>query len=554
MEHSLARQGLAVARTIDTGNVRIGLSPKLSSGLIQYHDAGNGDFACLTGTASVNGRVGAAAVEQLPGVDLDAPAWQRLTGNFCALVGRGNSVSLFVDRLGVYQVYRDLESRIFSSSFLAVASALPQLHADTQGVYEYVHQEAAHGGDTVIEEIKVIDPTGRYEVAPGMRFVPWPAQPAIAGARADLPTNRDACLALLRENYTAIASSFGDDVDTALSGGYDSRLTVALLREQGVTPSVHVYGRESDADVRVARRIAEGEHIALRHIDKRLLPRASEAGFAETVKANFLLFDGYPNDGIFEGGVDARTRRERAADGKLMLNGGGGEIFRNFFYLADRPFRSIDIVRAFYSRYHPGWCTQRFVERQYLATLARKIQRVAGHDRPRLLRSEVEYLYPAFRCAYWMGRNNSVNNRIGWSLTPFADYELARLTSAIPLRQKNYGRIEAEMIRSVSPRLAGYLSDYGHDFSGPPPLRRKLRDNATILRPTMLRPYTYRLKFRRPHPRPDYLRPPLIDSVLDTSFPRLSHFFLVDRVNDPRAYGRISTLEYLFDQLNVKTG
>jgi hypothetical protein len=52
-----------------------------------------------------------------------------------------------------------------------------------------------------------------------------------------------------------VAASFGDRVTCALSGGYDSRLILALLRRHGVSPRVYVYGPPGDKDVELARTI-----------------------------------------------------------------------------------------------------------------------------------------------------------------------------------------------------------------------------------------------------------------------------------------------------------
>ena len=54
-----------------------------------------------------------------------------------------------------------------------------------------------------------------------------------------------------------------------------------------------------------------------------------------------------------------------------------------------------------------------------------------------------------FRCRFWMGRNNSLNNRFGWALTPFAEYNVVKESIAIPVRFKNYGVLEARMIKEA---------------------------------------------------------------------------------------------------------
>ncbi|MBM3584145.1 MAG: hypothetical protein FJX36_06850 [Alphaproteobacteria bacterium] len=49
----------------------------------------------------------------------------------------------------------------------------------------------------------------------------------------------------------------------------------------------------------------------------------------------------------------------------------------------------------------------------YLGALAAKARRTVGAKAEDLSRGEIELLYGALRCRYWMGRNNSINNRFG---------------------------------------------------------------------------------------------------------------------------------------------
>ncbi len=73
-----------------------------------------------------------------------------------------------------------------------------------------------------------------------------------------------------------------------------------------------------------------------------------------------------------------------------------------------------------------------------------------------------------------------------------------------------------------------------------------MRELMLLLRPPRLRRYTYRLRFRTPRPRPRYLQPEMLGRVIDVKMPVMSEYFHVDRVNDPDAFARLATLEYLF--------
>jgi asparagine synthase (glutamine-hydrolysing) len=230
-----------------------------------------------------------------------------------------------------------------------------------------------------------------------------------------------------------------------------------------------------------------------------------------------------------------------------MLNGGGGEIFRNFFYLPDRPMTAEALVWSFYNRYDPATCTGAFDESTYLRRLADKVDAALGTAGRRLTRTDVERAYPLFRCRFWMGRNNSVNNRIGPAMTPLADLAPVQAAIRVPLGLKNDGVFEAGLIAAVDRALAGYATDQGYDLLGPPPARQRLTSWLTRQRPPWLRRYSFRVQHRRmERALPAVLSPAYLETVLDTSFPNMSAFFHVDRINSPDQVNRLCSLEYLF--------
>src|SRR5262249_28168457 len=130
---------------------------------------------------------------------------------------------------------------------------------------------------------------------------------------------------ILDRYFVAVASNFGNQVTSALSGGYDSRLILALLRRHGVQPQLYVYGPQSDPEVSLARAIANGEGFALEALDKDRELVFGPDEFGEVAHKNFLAADGYSWAGIFNNGVEADQRAYRVRGNSIALNGGGGE-------------------------------------------------------------------------------------------------------------------------------------------------------------------------------------------------------------------------------------
>lgn len=550
IKSTMTEQGFANPQHLRLSDYDLFLYDKQVTRNKNYLEFDNGDFCAATGTLIHKADLGACALTALySGFDPKGDPTENSIGAYCVIIRKFSQTFLFIDRLGIYKVYGDKDETIWSSSFLAVLSALDNRTIDVQSIYEYVFTGATYGNDTVIQEIKLLDCGILVEIGNGVHRSQLATEITAKQNGIGDESSVDYQLTTLRKIYANIVNSFGDKIDTALSGGYDSRLTLALLLEQNIMPKVHVYGRSSDIDVRVASTIDRDMGLALTHTDKSKMPLPSKGEFAGVVKSNFLAFDGYPTDGIFGSSADLLTRRERCSSGFLMLNGGGGEIYRNFFYLPNRPYTIKQFLHSFYAQFDPNSCTSTFSESRYFDSLAGKVKALLGTSSNTLERFEIELLYPIFRCRYWMGRNNALNNRFGYSLTPFIEYDSVKAASYIPIREKNFGRIQAMMINHVSPILASYTSSYGHVFSEEPPLSRKIADSLTLFRPSWLRRRIYRIKnLRRPNECPVLLSGSYLRPIIGTDFSYMSSFFRVSAVRDSQQLNRICTLEFLFHE------
>jgi len=406
------------------------------------------------------------------------------------------------------------------------------------------------GDDTLFSEVKLAPIQARILVGPHALEVGRPRLPitrTFTSARRDASFRES--IALLDRYFGALARSFGDRVRCALSGGYDSRLILAYLRRHGMKPSVYVYVGGRERDVLVAQEIARGEGFSLDVIDKDDRPMIPPIEFTETARRNFLATDGYGYAGIFHNGAETEESARRVLGDTIAINGGGGEIFRNFFFLLDRGYTIREILWSFYSRFDPGTCTGVFDSESYYCALEGKVMDLLGSDDRWLSRPTVEWLYHSFRCRAWDGKVDSIAGWYGFTAMPYLERSITGHASALPLHWKNHGAYEAELIRRIDSRLAGYRSIYGHDFSRSPPPSRRLSDYWTYLRPPWLRRYTYRLKyFRRAGDWPGYLALAYREAVLPGGAVILRRLLRLENVVDHAQFARILSLEYALRQ------
>jgi len=468
-------------------------------------------------------------------------------GHYAVGIKKGCRTEIRLDRFGGYHLFYSLAFGVASSSFYAICSVLNRLTLTQQGACEYVFNGVVSGDETLFKEV-ALAPIGATIVvnARGLEIL----RPTLRVTRAFAADERDASLersiGLLDRYFAAAIRNFGDRVNCALSGGYDSRLMLACLRRHGVNPRVYVYGRRPEKDVRFALEIARREGFALDVIDKSARPTIPPVDFVEAARRNFLAVDGYHYAGIFHNGAEIGESARRVRGNAIAFSGGGGEIFRNFFHLRDREYTIREILWSFYSQFDPATCTVAFDRERYYDGLEKKIMELLASDEPRLPRPTVEWLYHSFRCRAWDGKVDSIASRYGYTAMPYLERAITEHASGLPLAWKNHGSYEAELIRRIDHRLASYPSTYGHDFSSPPPPRRRIADYATYLRPPWLRRYTYRLRHVRPllADRPGYLACPYRNAVLPGGLIALRRLFRLEQVHDDAQFTRILSLEY----------
>jgi hypothetical protein len=530
-------------------------SPYIQDGPATFLSEGD-DFVAVAGTLVCDGKLGEAALRAL--LEMGEPDWARIGGQFVALVHRGGETRLFTDYFAAFQLFHDVEMRLFSTSLLAAAGALPRVSFDTQALYEFAFNIVPIGNDTVFAELKTLGPERIVELSEDGAEAHALAKPLPDPSTEPLDARIAAHRVALIDVVSAHVGQFGDRIFCPLSGGLDSRLLLAALRASRCRPNLYVYGSPDSEDVRIARAIAAAEGYEIEALDKEAWRELEPDAFPEQVERNFQAYDALPNFGeLFENGANAFAREARHKGGALSASGGCGEIFRNFFFLPNRRLSARAVARTFFARYAPGDGTERFDEAAFLRGIEDKILADLGcpGDRSPLPRGLVEQIYPRVRCRAFFGREISLEARQGAYLMPFLDHRLVGEAMKLPLELKNAGHFEAMLLDAIDPALARHPSAYGHDFAGPPSRRHRFDEWSTRVRPIALRQKSYALR-RRLGPVADehggLLTPDYLGRVIDLDFPAMRRFFNVERINDSGLMRRIANLEYLAARLGSR--
>ncbi len=544
---ALGKKGLSLKETLDTDHAAVFVFDKVNFSSDNVVRLENGDFIVGTGTLFYQRRMGAEALRRLhQDFAGDGRPPRALHGHYGILLRKNGRLYVFNDYSGLYRIYRDETGKVLSNSLLAVKKSLDRVTISDQELYEYISHGGMYGDHTLIAEIKLLDSLCVHQLWPEARTIPRPAE--FATHDPSLPFDEQVSLVVdtLRDYFRILKENFGDRICTALSGGYDSRLMLAVLRSIGVNPYVYVYGADDASDVRVSKTICEGEKIPLHH-EKSNGAETDPHQFPLVIEKHFHVHDGHAMAGVFGDGSDLLTRQKRTEAAELQLNGGGGGSYRNAWKLPDRPFHISGLVKVRFDRALPGIYTERYDRKVYLRNITDKVKRALKVSSDRLSRDQVERMVPMFRLKYWMGQNNSCNNLISYALTPYAEPMLMEQNAGVPLKYKQAGRFEAALIRHADPRLAKYRSNYGINFYDPIPLAFKLKNWGMVHAPIGIRPFlNKRMQMRRlGGGMPFYLREKHVGTLLNPRALEIARYVNLDNVRDPVTLNRALTVELL---------
>ena len=268
--------------------------------------------------------------------------------------------------------------------------------------------------------------------------------------------------ATLGRYFTALARSLqGRRVSADVTGGLDTRLNICLLHHHKIAFELATSGRPGvpDADVAftIARLMGRPLQLTPHRIDR------LEADL-ETV---FRAGDGQADLRLFHRNrQNALARLARGVE--VIVHGGGGDCFRDFFYARDFPWlgsRRVDFERFYDLQIAPTPLPSGQLTATGAALLSEARRRtLAGFARHRSRTNTLSYGKAAyfFRVPETYGPIYSSYVNMGLDVVaPFIELANARLGTALPIRDLFLGRWHRRMITTHWPELAALPTALG---------------------------------------------------------------------------------------------
>ena len=475
----LRRKGFSEPRVFQLPSHKLWLYPKmLVPGPAFVEEAGQGLYS--VGTLVYRGLGSRASLDRL-WADWKSRQFdfQELRGTFALLLHYGGVVHFVTDALGLQNVFYTDGGGIISSSFLATLAASPgTLSLNREAAVEILAAGCLIGPETIVEGIQ------RFEHAAGPQ---WDGIATVSppGPFSDgLPPTSfrqavDEQLEVLSVHMKSL-KNLADEcgADLGLTGGYDSRLLLLLIRKHFSRYSCHSHWRERpNLELECAEAVAAA--AGCRHVVVAMTPTRTmtEEQLGEMMSDAMDFYDGLARK-YCPWLEQLTTRSYRSAvlgANRLGLSGVGGEQYRN----SDRVLRRRRPTQEWLKyRFLPGEGGDCFAssrdERRFLDRFAQKIALHLGSGRDRhMTRLDIRRFSNELYVRSRIGTRNNAENQISFFLSPYLEPSVAQVAYRdIPWLGAGY-HFEAEMIRRLDPDIASIPSDYGWNFLGREPWRNR---------------------------------------------------------------------------------
>jgi hypothetical protein len=251
-----------------------------------------------------------------------------LEGQFALarLDAAGEELTVATDPLGMMPLYTASAGELtyFSTSALILARAL-RAPASRLGFERFLRTGTMYGRSTPWEGIERLQPAEAVVFAPtgSRRQTYW--QPSVEAEIRALGFD-DCAAACAERGEAAFAARYrGEHPWADLTGGFDTRLLTLITQGAGIPFRANTAGEEGHDDVDIAREIAAAAgwpwtRLALPDDWPELMPTRLE----EAVAWGDGHLEALQMADVIEG------HRQKAAAETLLLNGGGGEQFRDY--------------------------------------------------------------------------------------------------------------------------------------------------------------------------------------------------------------------------------
>lgn len=391
-----------------------------------------------------------AQIEKLPS------AVERTDGHFVALRWKGNKLECFTDQLGLRSFYfAGIDgATVFSTRLDWVAQSTGRNSVDMSSLGSAWLLFNQIGYESLVSGIERLGPGGDAVFEKGTlktsKTRPWfsanVGRPP-GGAMAVLPPIIDA------------AFSTPDIPSLGLSGGLDSRLMLALLKDYGKEFITHNFGNAGDPDSYVPSRIARDFGVEHNHLDIPLPDVRECIALGRSYVARTFLTEPFTTM------MRLRNVSLLGEAGRLMVDGGYGEMARRVFLnrivrsgQSTITARDIPRLTALTRSHRSDIFNQDVIkdlESNAGVSIGKAIDSMPAVEKYRI-GNFVDLFSIRYRIPNQAGPEQALLDEVVRNYMPLAQPSFLRAVLATPVRERVRSAIYKSFIRKTYPKLTRY--------------------------------------------------------------------------------------------------
>lgn len=528
--------------------------------VVNYHKFANGDFALGTGSFVYKNKIENQALELIHNdFDISGDCVNAIRGNYALIIFKKGKLYIFNDSAGGYNIYTNAEQSIITSSLIALTKCQDKIEISPQEFYEYVSMGSCFGNKTVFKGLSKLDNCLIYTVSPQLSNTckkEIDVSDFVKKSKGKKKKQVEGIAKELENYFDELKDSFNNNISVPITGGFDSRLVYAAVRKSGLVPDkAFVIKKDYQADIEISTLICKSNNIELDVLSTDF-PNFKDDKSYGILKDQFYSYDGLGIGGVFQyfSGLDIWKQINYK---KAILDGTGGEIYRNMHRIPDSKVNLKSYIERVYLKKEIDFFTSKYNHDTFISEMQNKIRSEIDTDTNNVSRIDVEKIFPKFYLKGWFGSVISNANQFGYFFSPFFDELILQQSFYIPVKYKNNGGFEADLIKFLDPDLAKIRSNYGFNFYDKQPFKSTLIEWFKIHTPLNFKKIVKKIvrtkknKDNRPfYVENKYVQESLqisdyVKGMLDVKQLAVEEYINFDQVSDPAVVSRALSVELL---------
>lgn len=407
------------------------------------------DFVVGIGTYIYNEKIGKEALENIF-YDYCDGIREKIIGSYCLVICKNNRIEVFVDRLATYNMYYSIENGeiILTNTYFHVALGKEKIEIDNnvligRWLKHFINnQTPIKGVLKLLGDEKLICIGGEWSLKK-------------CKENFDInPLKNGSIVSIARDKYSVLKKLY-DSFGIFMTGGQDSRLSLALLLSLGAKPILYYgIGNSSNTvtkknDFEIVKKISELHSLKLKLMNWK---ESDNDSIEKYVKKYGELYTLYRfNKNIF-------NEFESNIDVAIVFFGYFGEVYRTIESIEafkNYRFNLDDFVDDLYISKFKYLMKESYYNDFYKNTIKKQFQYVCdvnGLDSKNLSKNDFQILNTVYRTHYDTVMNNFANQFV-YSMPLFGDYELIRIVERKDYEIKMNARYILQCIEEMWPDL-----------------------------------------------------------------------------------------------------